>query len=383
MIRGSRDSLLCVANYRPDVGFAWWLMENFWVELAELGRRRGLEPLLVYPAEGPIPERIREAGFEVLTQAFPGNSLGALMASLELVRSHRVRCIYFTDRGFSNLAYLTLRLAGVRIIVNHDHTPGDRPSVGGLKGAAKAAWRRFRPAACDLQICVSPMIRDRAIHNARIPADRVAVVQNGIAPIECSGDRHYAHRALGLAQDLQICMTVGRAHPYKRVDFVIEVARRCVFDLGCERLAFVHCGDGPDLERLSDLVHRAGLDGRFILAGRRADVQDLLCSADIAMHAAMGEAFSLAIVEYMSAALAVLVPDIPTVRQAIRHQETGLVYPDGDADSAARLLADLVKQPHRRTMLGAAAAEEVRRCYSLTTMNQQFRDVLDPLLGRA
>ena len=31
-----------VANYAPDVGYAWWLMEHYWVLLAEkYGKRRG------------------------------------------------------------------------------------------------------------------------------------------------------------------------------------------------------------------------------------------------------------------------------------------------------------------------------------------------------
>ena len=47
-----RQTLLLVANYKPDVGYAWWLMENFWVQAAEIGRARGLAPLLVYPEPG-------------------------------------------------------------------------------------------------------------------------------------------------------------------------------------------------------------------------------------------------------------------------------------------------------------------------------------------
>jgi glycosyltransferase involved in cell wall biosynthesis len=374
-------TLLCVANYAPDEGYAWWLMENFWIMLAELGRGRGLKPLLLYPEDGVIPAHVVDAGIETAVHPFPGRGWPALWEALKLVRERNVRVIYFTDRNYSSFAYLLFRLAGVRTLINHDHTPGDRPPVGGLRGLLKAAWRRFRPTACDIQLCVSPLVRQRAIENARIPAGRVAVVQNGIAPIQCSGDGDYAHRVLDIPASHLICITVGRANPYKRLDFVIEVARDAVFGLRREQLVFVHCGDGPDMDRLKSLVADAGLQEHFIFAGRRSDVHALLCSADIAIHAAMGEAFSLAVVEYMSAGLPLLVPDVPSVCQAVRHGETGIIYPDGDSSTAARLLVGLAGDPDTRRRMGSAAAEKVRESYTLEQMNKQFRDVIDVVLG--
>jgi glycosyltransferase involved in cell wall biosynthesis len=375
------DTLLCVANFAPDEGYAWWLMENFWVKLAESGRDRGLKPLLLYPAGGVIPAHILGAGIETGVQPFPGRGWRALRDAVKLVRERNIRVIYFTDRNYSSIAYLLLRLAGVRHIINHDHTPGDRPPVGGLKGLLKAAWRRIRPIGCDIQLCVSPLVRQRAIENARIPAGRVAVVQNGIVPLQCSGDGDYAHRVLDIPDGRLVCITVGRANPYKRLDFIIEVAKQAVFNHKQEGLVFVHCGDGPDMARLKSLVAAAGLQEHFIFAGRRSDVHALLCSADIAIHAAKGEAFSLAVVEYMSAGLPLLVPDVPSVCQAVRDGQTGVIYPDRDASTAARLLVGLARDPALRQRLGCAAADEVRASYTLEQMNRQFLDAIESVLG--
>jgi len=203
----------------------------------------------------------------------------------------------------------------------------------------------------------------------------VVVVQNGIEPLECSRDRSYLHRALGVPANKRVCISVGRASPYKRIDFIIEVARQCLEDAARPDIVFVHCGDGPDLDRLRKLALDAGISDRFFFAGRRSDVRQMLCASDFAIHASRGEAFSLAILECMSAGLAVLVPDIPSVAQAIRNKHTGMVYPDGDASAAARLLCDLTCDPVASQRLGAAAAEEVRRHYSLRGMNEQFRVV--------
>ncbi|MEI2421336.1 hypothetical protein V6O07_13765, partial [Arthrospira platensis SPKY2] len=68
-----RPGLLCVANFAPDVGYAWWLMENFWVRLSRLAGNHGLRTIIAYPAEGEVPTKIHQAGIETAIQAFPGS----------------------------------------------------------------------------------------------------------------------------------------------------------------------------------------------------------------------------------------------------------------------------------------------------------------------
>lgn len=372
----ANDTVLLVANYRPDVGFAWWLMEHFWGRAATLAGEARLEALLAYPESGEIPESILNAGIEHVVLPVPGDGLRGVLRTVRLVRARKVRLVYFTDRAFTSLTYLVLRLAGVRRIVTHDHTPGDRPAVGGIKGVLKAWWRRVPMLSADLHVSVSPLIRERAIRNARIPAACCAVVQNGIATIRCDGDRDYVRRTFSLPKDAIICMTVARANPYKRIDFVIEVARCCVVEKRCTDVVFVFCGDGPDLERLQALAAGSGLGGHFIFAGRRTDVRPLLCSADLALHPSKGEAFSLAIVEYMSAGLALLVPDIPTVCQAVAHGESGFVYPDGDVQAAAALVCRLANDAGERRRIGAQASRAVDAHFSMQGMDAQFDQVI-------
>ena len=372
----ANGTVLLVANYRPDVGFAWWLMEHFWVRAAMLAGESTLQTLLAYPETGEIPETIRAARIEHVVLPVPGAGLRGLFRTVRLVRARKVRVVYFTDRAFTSLTYLALRLAGVRRIVTHDHTPGDRPAIGGVKGVLKAMWRRVPMLSADLHVSVSPLIRDRAVRNARIPAVRCAVVQNGIAPVRGTGDREYARRTFALPTDAIICMTVARANPYKRVDFVIEVARLCVVERRRTDMVFVFCGDGPDLERLRRLADSSGIGNHFIFAGHRTDIRLLLGSADLALHPSKGEAFSLAIVEYMSAGLPLLVPDIPTVCQAVVHGESGFVYPDGDAQAAAALACRLADDAAERRRIGAQASQAVDAHFSMQGMAAQFDDVI-------
>lgn len=375
-----RDSVLLVANYRPDVGFAWWLMENFWSEFSYVAAQHGLRTILAYPTGGPIPERIAAAPLAVVVQPFASGGARGLLQWVSFVRRHRVRCIYFTDRSFTRLAYALFRLVGVKLLINHDHTPGDRPPIRGVKGMLKRVWRRLPMTSCDLQLCVSPLVGERATLNAGIPESKVRVVQNGIKPFAGDSPRGYINEALSIPRAAVICITVCRAHPYKRVDFAVRTAAHYLRSRPSSNACFVHCGDGPALDELAELASELGVAERFRFAGRRSDVEPLLRSSDLAFHPAKGEAFSLAILEYMSAGLPVVVPDVPSVSQAIRSRETGFIYEDGDLDAARDALANLIEDAELRRRLGAAAADDVRERYSLDMTNANFRQVISTAL---
>jgi len=106
-------------------------------------------------------------------------------------------------------------------------------------------------------------------------------------------------------------------------------------------------------------------------------VRSLLCGCDMALDPARGEGFSLSILEYMSAGLTTLVPDIPSVSQAIVHGQTGLVYAPDDVDAVSDLVGDLARDRGRVERLGQAARDEVLRKYSLERTRREFRDLME------
>lgn len=376
------ENILLVANYGPDVGYAWWLMERFWKEIAAVGRERGVDVFVAYPKEGPVNPDLLEAGIQPLFYRIRSGAPVGLTGVLRMLRRHRIRSMYLTDRAYFDPLYVAYRAAGVRTIINHDHTPGDRPNVYGLRGWLKSIRNRVPGMHADQWIALSPLMRQRAIGNARIPADRVSVVPNGIVPITPDPDaRARVLETFGLPADAQLVVTVGRAHPYKRIEFVMQVAERIRSMKPGVELVFVYLGSGPHLEALQAHAAELGLaPPYFTFGGHRDDVRSLLPGFDHAMHAAKGEGFSLAILEYMSAGLATLVTEVPSVSQAIDHGRTGFVYRDGDVDDAATLLHRLACSRELRDGIGEAAARKVADSYALEDSAARFRSVVAPML---
>ncbi len=372
MKQHDNGNILLVSNYPSDVGYAWWLMEHFWVLLAEHFKARGAKAFLAYPSINQLPAAIQDSCITPVELEMTGS--GALPSNLKtFIKTNNIRHMYLTDRSWFNPQYAALRQAGVKNIVVHDHTPGDRPVIGGLKGLIKAVRHRLPLVCADSQLCVSPLMRQRSISNGRLPGERCHVVQNGIPPIQSSAtSRSSLLESLGIPDDRQVCITTGRAHPYKRFDFIIQTAAELQKIEPDNQLVFVLIGDGPDFNRLKQQVQDLKLQERVRLTGFRTDAKALLGAADIAMHAALGEGFSLSIVEYMSAGLPVLVPDIPSVKQAIDHEDNGFVYEKDSPASAASYIAALLNDDSRRKAMGDSARNKASSQYSLDNCSREF-----------
>ncbi|MEQ9400303.1 MAG: glycosyltransferase family 4 protein [Longimicrobiales bacterium] len=371
-----------MANFESDVGYAWWMMERFWIQVAETCARQGTRCYVAYPRINTVPDAVAASPLEPLAlDMFDRTAAGRarIVAALE---EHAIGAVYFTDQAFRDPFYGSLRRHGVDAVVNHDHTPGDRPPSRGLRGLLSALSNRLPGITCDLWVAISPLIRQRALTASRIPAVRCVVVQNGIdRDTPGPAVREEARRRLGLDADDIAVISVGRAIRYKGLDFSLALAARAVDD-GLDRVVFIHAGDGPDFEEFESEAKRLGLlPDRYRLPGRMENVPMLLEGCDLALHPSRGEGFSLAVLEYMRAGLPVLVPDRPTVCQAIRSGETGIVYRAEDVGSALEGLRSLAESGERRRIMGAAARAEMLERYTWERTASDFQPVADFLAG--
>ena len=366
------ESILLIANYESNVGYAWWLMENFWLKLAELFKERGGRAFLAYPKINEIPEKIRDSSITVLAHDFEMHSWHSLMSLKGIIKENNIAHVYLTDKKQYSLGYALLRSWGIKTIVNHDHSPRAAEGRSPLRQLLKRLIHKAGVISCDHYIGVSKFVRDRLVSYGGISPGKVSVVLNGIEPIEIdAGKRYYAHDNLGIPKDALVVVSTGRATTYKRVDALIECARR-LFEGGDAKIYFLHCGDGPELAHFKRMVEVYGFGHRFIFAGRRNDIRQILPSCDIGIQISRGEAFSLSLLEYLSAGLATLASDVGGNPEAIVDGKTGILFASDDLDSVVRKIRELAANEFYRKQLGEAARESVRTNFNIARMNQDF-----------
>jgi glycosyltransferase involved in cell wall biosynthesis len=375
-VEPAANGLLLVANWRSDVGYAWWFMERIWIALAEQHARRGGRTHILYPQVRGVSAGIEAAGIQVHELDYADRSKANVARLTELIRREGIEAIYLTDRGALDRLYPELRRAGVRRVIMNDQTPGDR-SASGPKRLLKSVVHRLGMYSCDLCIAPSEFVLQRCLDVYALPREKCVLIPNGIEPIAVeAADPGYARREFGIPANSTVVVSLSRAVHYKGLGFMIECAERLVADEGRTDLYFIHCGDGPDLETFREQVRTAGLEGRYFLPGARPDYRKILPSSDIALHASAGEGFSLAVLECMSAGLGLVMPDNSGNREAATDGESALFFAPGDLEAATRRLRELMDDAGLRRRLGDAARARVLERFTLEQTLRGFQEAV-------
>lgn len=377
LVTAPMKTVLLVANFDSGVGYAWWLMESFWVKLADYYCRQ-YQVILAYPSISSLPPAINQAPLLAVEQDFNDTRFCQVIVQCRFLRRNKVCTIYFSDQATWHWRYALYRICGVRLIVVHDHSPGLRAPARGAKARLKRLVHRWLWLAADGYIGATEFVRQRLIEVNCVTQSKCFVARNGLPPLISSPKVVDLHVFFQIPTGRKILIMCGRAQRYKGVDFVLRCMKHLLSE-DRENLHFLFLGDGPDLSLFVDMSSEMGIANYCTFAGRRRDVPDLLEGADIAIHPSRGEVgYSLAILEYMRAGLPVVVPDNPSVCAATEHKISGMIYPEGDVQAAVEILQQLVNDNALREKLGARARREVRK-FSLEVTHSELLEAFSKI----
>jgi glycosyltransferase involved in cell wall biosynthesis len=214
-----------------------------------------------------------------------------------------------------------------------------------------------------------------------LPADRIAVVANGIdtelmRPDAAAGRARRA--AWGLSADAFVIGCMARLDPMK--DHVTLLSAAADFARENPDARFVCVGDGPLRDDLKGLAHSLALTDRLVWAGEIADTRAAYNAFDIAtLPSAFGEGFPNVVGEAMACGIPVAATDVGDVRAIAGG--TGDVVPPKNPEALCaawqRLRARLTREP----ALGEAARGIIVSNYSLEIMVRRTEDVLSQLVA--
>lgn len=260
---------------------------------------------------------------------------------------------YFLDSTY--LGVPLARACGIRQVlrvrnnVGHWLTPGHR-SLGRLVGRlAHHTLTNSEPGR-------------RALHRAERGASRKFVVLENGVDLERFADVPPPRTTDGI-------VTVGalaNLRPVKGIDVLIHAAAL----LPCVR--FLVAGDGPERDRLQQLIVAKGLTERFHLLGPVADVPAFLASVDVGVVPSRAEGMSNALLEMMAAGRPVVATDVGANRQLLGDGGRGLVVPPEDANALVGALASVVGDAVFARRLGHAAQGFVESQFSRAAMCERF-----------
>ncbi len=359
----SHGNLLCIANFRTNAGYAWEFIESLYAAVADDLAPFGIRTWVAYPEIVDPPKSLEGSAATPLELRLRLNHPDDVVRLMRVIRERDIRTIYFSDRPPWHVAYAALRRAGIRTIIVHDHTSGERTAATGVRGAAKQATRRFRPAMADVVLAVSDYVRRRKVEIDLIPAGRVRVMFNSVVIPE-SIDRHSLRELAQAPPDRPLVVCAARAAEYKGVQHLLRA-----FDLVAAEHEpapmLIYFGDGPYMEELQQI--RSGLAARanVIFAGYDPHAAELSGGADLCVVPSVwGEAFGLAALEPGARGVPVVASRVGGIPEVVVDGETGILVPPGAPQELAAAMITLLRDAKLRRAMGERAADRARERFS-------------------
>lgn len=246
----------------------------------------------------------------------------------------------------------------------------------GLRGQASVLVERIvaRAAALTLGASGDLVARATAVGAQRARLGAVAAP----SAVRARRSRAAVRAEFGLAPGTPLILSVGRLHPQKRYDVLIDAAAR--WRTSTPAPLVVIAGSGPSYMQLAQ--HASAVRAPVTLLGHRSDVPDLLAGADLAVVTSDWEARQLFAQEALRAGVPLIATAVGGLPELVG--DAARLVPPGDVDALDTAVRELLADEALRARYAAAGplhaagwpAEEdtvadVRAAYAEVTVAQR------------
>ena len=342
--------------------------------LTTLDRSR-FRPVVIAYGEGSAIQKIRELGVSVyVVPGVPARSrgYGRLLASwivqeiprtmqlMRLIRQERVTLVHLNTDLYSTVAGMwaaTMLRKPIACHIRLTRTPTRLERWLGRWAHAKIAQTK----------------EAQAFYQRWWPADRVEWIPSGVGVPDISDTRqHGLRRALNIPDGHRVVGLVARCVPGKGYEEFLTAAKTVSAQVPDVTFVIVGNGRGGDdtyEARMKRLAQTLGLNRAVIWAGWQTDASALYRTLDIVVQASstFPEGLSRVPLEAMAHGRAVVATDIVGNREAVVHQETGLLVPPGDPSALAQAISTLVRNPNVTERYGQQGRRRIQQHFSAET----------------
>jgi glycosyltransferase involved in cell wall biosynthesis len=357
---------------------------------------REFEPVVLYYQDNLWAERLRAAGLEVHTwdevrrrekqEYAAGGKVGTLVTLAKaiafrrrFIREQGIALVHLNNSPFNGLDdwLPAARLAGVPCVVYAMGDAHREPNP----------FRRWLMRRFNRYFPLSRLVERSLVEDNGISPDRIVLTYPGIdlsvAATQGCRSTDDVRAEFGVGPDGILAVMVGNLREWKGQHVVVQALARLP-ESARSRLVVLFVGaTGTEnteyLDKIEGMIRDAGLDDVVLVAGRRADVPDLLEAADIAIHASIiPEPFGLVVQEAMLHGCAVVAADEGGPAEMLTH-ECGLMFDTDRPEELTAHLTVLIEDEGRRRKYGAEARSRVRAFdlrRHVELIEEAYRDLL-------
>ena len=319
---------------------------------------------------GPVGEALRADGFEIVVLSEgPEEKSGLLtfLKLLKLIRSRRIDVVHsHTTDAFFDAALCRLLLRRMRHV--HTFHFGNYPH----RSASHTRFERIGSMFADRLVAVGDVQRKQIMAAYGFKPERIGRVWNGIA-LPGAHDAAAFRARIGATDQVLVGITSTMIEQKGLFDF-LEVASR--FRDQAARVRFVIVGEGRLRAQLDERRRSLGLENSVVFAGWIPHANEVALPAfDIFFQPSLWEAMSIALLEAMAAAKAVVATTVGETPHIVEHGVDGLLVQPRDVDGMEAALRKITDDAEVRRRLGQAARAKVASRFTVERMARAYEEI--------
>ncbi|MDP8230929.1 MAG: glycosyltransferase family 4 protein [Candidatus Gorgyraea atricola] len=218
-------------------------------------------------------------------------------------------------------------------------------------------------------ICVSEKDLETGLKHRIAPRHKFVVIKYGIPLAEVrrsSGNGAEKRKELGIHNSDPIVGMISCLKPQKSpLDYVkacIEIYKET------PNINFLLIGDGVLKKRCKEILSSTPLNGRFIFAGWRRDIPEILDILDVAVLTSKWEGMSISIIEALCKGKPAVITDVGGARELVREEVNGFLTRPGSPKDIARKALTLLKNKEQLREMSKRAALSIDDSFDLKNM---------------
>jgi len=320
--------------------------------------------------------QLLDHGLEPITLAHDTPHLGAMVREVTgRLREWEVDLLCCHGYKADIVGLLAARRAGVPVIAMSHGWTAETWKVRIYEALDRACLRRM-----DRVVCVSDGQAEK-VRRAGVRADRLVVIRNAVRAERFDGadpaDRHVLEVMFPQAPE-RVVGSAGRLSPEKGFGVLVEAA--AIVARSDPGAGFIHFGDGPLRDSISRRIGELGLEGRFILAGFRDDLDRFLPHWDLSVLPSFTEGLPTVVLESYAAGVPVVATAVGGTPEAVADGVDGYLVPPGDPLALARRILDLLKSEDERMAMGQRGRERIRTEFTFDVQSRRLLGVCEELV---
>lgn len=324
---------------------------------------------------GPFGEMLLEQGISINSvQRKEGFDISLIKIIRKHITQHNIDILHCHQ--YTPWVYGTLAAIGTKskvIFTEHGRFYPDRSS-----------WKRkfVNPVLTIFTgsiTAISKATKQALVDFEYIPAHKIKVIYNGIAPVKVDpAQTAKLRKELKISDSTKIIGTIARLDPIKNHDMMFRAFKQVLKQYSDILLILV--GDGDERQNLETLADNLDIRKHVIFTGYISRPQHYLDCMDIFLLSSLSEGTSMTLLEAMSLSKPCIVTDAGGNSEIIDHNYNGLVTPNDQASTFADAINQLLSKENELKNMQHNANSRYQQHFNIALMAKEYQSLYNRLI---